>query len=99
VIDVGGMPVLASLGAGPPPGGASLEVDIVALRQRRLLRSVEHPERGPLEYPVAPFEMSLTPAGDRTPAPLLGEHTDYVLTDLIEMDAAEVEALRARGIV
>jgi crotonobetainyl-CoA:carnitine CoA-transferase CaiB-like acyl-CoA transferase len=30
---------------------------------------------------------------------MLGEHSDYILTDLIEMDAAEVEALRAKGIV
>jgi crotonobetainyl-CoA:carnitine CoA-transferase CaiB-like acyl-CoA transferase len=43
--------------------------------------------------------LSLTPAGELTPAPLLGEHTDYILTDLIEMDAAEVEALRAKGVV
>jgi crotonobetainyl-CoA:carnitine CoA-transferase CaiB-like acyl-CoA transferase len=99
VVDVGGMPVLAALGAGPPPGGASLEVDVASLRERGLLRSVMHPEAGMLEYPVAPFELSLTPAGELTPAPLLGEHTDYVLTDLIEMDAAEVEALRAKGVV
>jgi crotonobetainyl-CoA:carnitine CoA-transferase CaiB-like acyl-CoA transferase len=99
VVDVGGMPVLASLGGGLPPGGASLDVDIEALRQNGLLRSVEHPQLGVLEYPVAPFELSLTPAGDLTPAPLLGEHSDHILTDLIEMEAAEVEALRARGVV
>jgi crotonobetainyl-CoA:carnitine CoA-transferase CaiB-like acyl-CoA transferase len=99
VVDVGGMPMLASLGAGPPPGGATLEIDVGDLHRRRLLRSVEHVEAGTLEYPVAPFEMSLTPAGNLSPAPLLGEHTDYVLTDLIEMDAAEVEALRAKGVV
>ena len=99
VVDVGGMPLLAALGSGPPPGGASLEVDVASLRQRRLLRSVQHAEAGTLEYPVAPFELSLTPAGGLTPAPLLGEHTDYILTDLIEMDAAEVEALRAKGVV
>jgi len=99
VVDVGGMPMLASLGSGPPPGGASLEIDIASMRQSRLLRSVESPEAGGLEYPVAPFEMSLTPAGELTPAPLLGEHSDYVLTDLIEMESAEVEALRAKGVV
>lgn len=99
VVDVGGMPALASLGSGPPPGGASLEIDVPGLRDLHLLRVVEHPEAGTLEYPVAPFEMSLTPPDALTPAPLLGEHTDYVLTDLIEMDASEVEALRAKGIV
>jgi crotonobetainyl-CoA:carnitine CoA-transferase CaiB-like acyl-CoA transferase len=99
VIDAGGMPALASLGAGPPPGGATLEIDAADLRQRRLLRAVDHPNAGTLEYPLAPFEMSLTPPVDLTPAPLLGEHTDYVLTDLIEMEAIEVEALREKGVV
>lgn len=99
VVDVGGMPALASLGAGPSPGGAALEIDVPGLRDRHLLRAVEHPEAGTLEYPVAPFEMSLTPPHALTPAPLLGEHTDYVLTDLIEMEATEVEALRGKGIV
>jgi crotonobetainyl-CoA:carnitine CoA-transferase CaiB-like acyl-CoA transferase len=99
VVDAGGMPALAALGSGPLPGGASLEIDVAGLRHRHLLRAVEHAEVGTLEYPVAPFEMSLTPPNALTPAPLLGEHTDYILTDLIEMEAAEVEALRARGIV
>ena len=98
-VDVGGMPVLATLGSGPLPGGASLEIDVASLRQRGLLRSVQHAEAGTLEYPVAPFELSLTPAGNLAPAPMLGEHSDYILTDLIEMDAAKVEALRAKGIV
>ena len=99
VVDVGGMPVLAWLEPGAPPGVDSLELDLAGLRQRGPLRSVEHSEMGTLEYPAAPFEMSLTPSGKSTPAPLLGQHTDYVLTDLIEMEAADVDALHARGIV
>ncbi|HEU0074164.1 MAG TPA: CoA transferase [Dehalococcoidia bacterium] len=99
VVDVGGMPALASLGSGPPPGGASLEIDVPRLRARHLLRTVDHADAGTLEYPVAPFEMSLTPPDALTPAPLLGEHTDYILTDLIEMEAAADEALRAKGVV
>ncbi len=99
VVDVGGMPALASLDSEPPPGNDSPEIDVTTLRQGDLLRPVEHSEAGRLEYPMAPFEMSLTPSGELTAAPLLGEHTDYVLTDLIEMTAAEVDALRAGWIV
>ena len=32
-------------------------------------------------------------------APLFGEHTEQVLTDLLELDAYEVASLRARGVV
>lgn len=99
VVDVGGMPVLAALGSDPPPGRAELDVNLEYLRERRLVRSVEHPEVGSLDHPMAPFELSLTPGGELEPAPLLGEHTEYVLTDLIEMEAAEVEALRGQGVV
>jgi formyl-CoA transferase len=99
VVDVGAMPVLATLGSRPVPGSASPEVDFEFLRERRMVTSVEHPEAGVLHYPLPPFEMSLIPAEPPGRAPLLGEHTDYVLHDLIEMDASEVEALRERGIV
>ena len=99
VVDVGGMPVLAAFGGVRPPGVASPDVDLASLRERGLVSTIEHPEAGKLDYPVAPFEMSLTPASALSPAPLLGEHSGYVLQDLIEMDAAEVEALRGRGIV
>jgi crotonobetainyl-CoA:carnitine CoA-transferase CaiB-like acyl-CoA transferase len=63
-----------------------------------LLRSVEYPSIGTLSYPQAMLELSQTPAELGRP-PLLGEHTDYVLHDVIGMEAAEIEALRAEGIV
>jgi len=35
----------------------------------------------------------------RTPPPLLGEHTDEVMKDLLGYTAAQIDALRARGIL
>jgi crotonobetainyl-CoA:carnitine CoA-transferase CaiB-like acyl-CoA transferase len=61
-------------------------------------RSMEHPTAGTLSYAPPLLDMSLTPAELGRP-PLLGEHTDHVLHDLIGLDASEIEALRARGIV
>ncbi|MCB0928658.1 MAG: CoA transferase [Mycobacterium sp.] len=45
-----------------------------------------------------PFRLSETPGIIRHRAPLLGEHTDEVLTDL-GYDAAQIDRLRADGIV
>lgn len=45
------------------------------------------------------FQLGRTPAATLDPAPGLGEHTDYVLHDLIGLDATEIEALRAKGVV
>jgi crotonobetainyl-CoA:carnitine CoA-transferase CaiB-like acyl-CoA transferase len=41
--------------------------------------------------PVTPAELGAVPT--------LGEHTDYVLHDVIGLEASEIEALRAKGIV
>ena len=62
------------------------------------LRSVEHPSTGTLTYPQPLLELSETPADLGRP-PLLGEHTDHVLHDVIGLEAAEIESLRAEGIV
>lgn len=99
VVDVGGMHVLAAVGGAPRPGGEAAVVDLETMRAAGLLEEVEQPGVGVLAFPVAPFQLSKTPAAPLSPAPRLGEHTDYVLKDLIEMDAAEVEALRALGAV
>ena len=61
----------------------------------------------PLPYPGAakpvpiietPFRMSATPGTVRTPAPMLGEHTDAILGE-IGYDADQIAGLRARAIV
>jgi crotonobetainyl-CoA:carnitine CoA-transferase CaiB-like acyl-CoA transferase len=47
----------------------------------------------------APVRLSETPGSVRTPAPLLGEHTDAVLGDLLGLDAGEIDTLRAAGVI
>jgi crotonobetainyl-CoA:carnitine CoA-transferase CaiB-like acyl-CoA transferase len=46
-----------------------------------------------------PVRLSGTPADYRIPPPLLGEHSEEVLSGLLGMSAAEVAALKERGIV
>ena len=43
--------------------------------------------------------LSETPAAVRGPGPLLGEHTDDVLRNLLGYDAEAVAALRSDGVV
>lgn len=76
-------------------------------------RVVEHPQvkaRGVLQesgYPgaasapvVAPyFRMSATPGAVRSPAPLLGQHTDAVLEEKLGLSRDELARLRERGIL
>jgi crotonobetainyl-CoA:carnitine CoA-transferase CaiB-like acyl-CoA transferase len=66
------------------------------LQARGFFAEVQHPYAGTLKYPGAQFKMSETPwrAGR---APLLGEHTEDVLTGLLGYGEAEMAALREEG--
>ncbi len=62
-----------------------------------LLVEDRHPTAGPIRQPRHPTQFTATPAVVGGPAPLLGEHTDRVLSEIGLGD--EVEALRADGVV
>jgi crotonobetainyl-CoA:carnitine CoA-transferase CaiB-like acyl-CoA transferase len=47
----------------------------------------------------APVRLSETPGSVRTPSPMLGEHTEDVLRELLGMSAAAVAALRDDGVI
>ena len=46
-----------------------------------------------------PVRLSATPADYRLPPPLLGEHTEEVLTDRLGLSAAEIAGLREKGVI
>jgi crotonobetainyl-CoA:carnitine CoA-transferase CaiB-like acyl-CoA transferase len=68
------------------------------LSARGFFAEVEHPYAGKLKYPGAQFKMSETPwrAGR---APLLGEHTEAVLADVLGYSEAQIATLRAQGAI
>lgn len=57
-----------------------------------------HPVAGPMRQPRPAARFAATPASLRSPAPVLGEHTDIVLAET-GVDSAEIRALRAAGVV
>jgi crotonobetainyl-CoA:carnitine CoA-transferase CaiB-like acyl-CoA transferase len=46
-----------------------------------------------------PVRLSETPPDYRLPPPLLGQHTDEVLSERLGFDAAKLAALRAKGVI
>jgi len=66
---------------------------------RGLALETEHPTAGPIQMTGFPYKLSHTPAEVRRPPPLLGQHTEEVLADLLGYSADQVTALREREII
>jgi crotonobetainyl-CoA:carnitine CoA-transferase CaiB-like acyl-CoA transferase len=69
------------------------------LRARGAILTVSHPTAGPMRMVGPPIRLHGTPAEAAVPAPLLGEHTEEILTKSLGYSADAVAELRARGIV
>lgn len=66
---------------------------------RNMVVDLEHPSGKSTKGPGNPIKMSRTDEETFSPAPLLGEHTDDVLTNLLGYSAEQVNALRSRGVI
>jgi crotonobetainyl-CoA:carnitine CoA-transferase CaiB-like acyl-CoA transferase len=68
------------------------------VRHRGMKVQLQHPS-GPISLLASPLRFSHTPVTYDVPPPLLGQHTQQVLQDVLGMDAAQVQGLRDRGAV
>lgn len=68
------------------------------LKQRKMIVNVKHPQRGSFVNVGCPIMMSASPV-EITPPPLLGEHSEQVLGELLGYSAEQIAGLRARGVI
>lgn len=66
---------------------------------RDMVVKMRHASGAEIEVIANPVKLSATPPDYRSPPPMLGEHSDSVLGGLLGMSAAEIAALREKGIV
>jgi len=76
---------------------AEVLTDPQVLANQLIVDSV-HPHAGRMRNPRPAPRFSATPAAIRSPAPILGEHTDAILA-MIGLDAASIAELRTSGVV
>ena len=69
-----------------------------SLRETGTVVEVDHPERGPYLTVGCPIKLSASPA-DVQRSPLLGEHTDEILTDVLGYAGSALDDVRASGAV
>lgn len=63
------------------------------LRRREFWTYLEHPEMGATLYNRAPIVFSGTPLSMKTAAPLIGQHTEEVLAEMLGYSAEEIAQL------
>jgi formyl-CoA transferase len=69
------------------------------LKARGMVVTLPHPTAGKVTVTGLPIGLSETPGFVRTAPPLLGQHTDEILGDLLRYSPRKVAALRRRGVV
>ena len=69
------------------------------LKHRGHFQYLDHPEIGPYATERSEFTLSRTPGSLDRPAPLLGQDTEYVLTELIGLSADEYQSLKGDGVL
>jgi formyl-CoA transferase len=69
------------------------------LQQRNMIVEVPHPTIGTLRLTGVPIKYSDTPGTIRLHPPLLGEHTDEVLTDVLGCSPDRIETLKVQQVI
>jgi crotonobetainyl-CoA:carnitine CoA-transferase CaiB-like acyl-CoA transferase len=66
---------------------------------RGMAQEIEHPTAGRVKLVGIPVKFTATPGEIRLPPPLLGQHTDEVLTGLLGLSPQDLAVLRSDGVI
>jgi len=69
------------------------------IQHREMRVTLPHPLAGAVPMVASPLRFSATPVQYRRPPPTLSQHTDEVLSDWLGLNTADINALRADGII
>lgn len=88
----------ASVPCGPVNDLAEVFADPQVLA-RGLRLDLPHPLAGSTPQVASPLRLSASPVQYRSAPPLLGEHSEAILRDVLGLDAEQIAALRAAGVI
>ncbi len=69
------------------------------VQARGMTLSMHHATDQEIDLIASPLHLSASPVSYRCPPPVLGEHTQTVLQDLLGLDAAACAALKNKGVI
>jgi CoA:oxalate CoA-transferase len=88
--------------AGVPNGPINTVVQVVQDAQvlaRRMLVEVQHPTAGAVKMAGVPIKLSETPGEVRSAPPLLGQHSEEILSELLGYSREQIACLRHQGVI
>lgn len=74
-------------------------VDDPNVKLREMIVEVEHPKAGKVKITDSPIKLSLTPGKVEKASPLLGQHTEDILSELLRFSKEEIGSLRREGVI
>ena len=75
------------------------EANVMPVIARNMVKEVHHPQCGNLKLVNSPIKLSSSEPGVRIPPPTLGQHTNEILSEVLDMKESEVEALKRKGVL
>jgi len=95
--------IVEALAAEFVPVAPVLSIDQVLddphVKARGVITAMDHPTAGTVRSPGFPVKLSRTPGTVRMPAPLLGQHTEEILTQVLGYAREQVTGLRREGVI
>ncbi len=69
------------------------------VQYRGMRLELDHPTAGKVPSVANPINLSETPISYHKAPPTLGQHTEQVLSELLELNAAQIEQLKSDGVI
>lgn len=87
---------------GVPVGPVNTAANVFAdpqVEARKMLITVDDPEVGPYRFARTVPMLSSAPEAEGRPAPRLGEHTRYILSELLDYEETEIDRLESEKVI
>ena len=69
------------------------------IKLRDMIVEVKHPRAGKVKITNTPVKLSLTPGRVETASPLLGQHNEEILIEILGFSKEEINRLRREGVI
>jgi formyl-CoA transferase len=94
------LPIMETIGVPCGPiNSINRALEDPQVRAREMVIEVSHPEAGAIQMVASPLKIPTAPTVVRLPPPMLGEHSEQILHELLGFDGNIVQNLRTEQVI